>query len=357
MSILTHDASDIKDPSHDSIKSETRLTTYDWRAKVWDKHKYFATRVEQILLRAGTKQAQRWLERIQDCASWIWFERYINTSGEFRLGVKRAFFCKVRFCPVCQWRKSLAFKAKIYQNLPTVKKEYPTHRFLMLTLTMKNCPVEDLKKAIKKLNGAWQRLSQRKFFKSSITGWLKAIEVTRSRYKDEQGRDTAHPHIHVVLHVPASYFGEFYIKASQWREEWRNALRVDYSPSIWITAVKKGREDFMIREVLKYTVKESDMIEKQNERGEDDDLLWSFELFIQLHCARLITSSGTLKQVISQPDSFAEGIDLNAGEPATEPDEYIRFSYNRRAGFYAERDRIKAPAREKAGEGLALSGC
>jgi hypothetical protein len=47
------------------------------------------------------------------------------TSKKVKLKLKNAYFCRVRFCPVCQWRRSLRWQAKVYQALPQLRRDYP----------------------------------------------------------------------------------------------------------------------------------------------------------------------------------------------------------------------------------------
>lgn len=46
---------------------------------------------------------------------------------------------------ICTWRKSLRWKAKAYSSLPKFLEEHPGYRFLFLTLTVKNCEVNELR--------------------------------------------------------------------------------------------------------------------------------------------------------------------------------------------------------------------
>ena len=82
------------------------------------------------------------------------------------------FFCRVRHCPVCQWRRSLLWRAVMFQQLPSIQERFPTHRWVFLTLTVKNPPVTELRDTLKHMNDSWQRLIQTKRFKSGVAGFL-----------------------------------------------------------------------------------------------------------------------------------------------------------------------------------------
>ena len=70
---------------------------------------------------------------------------------------------------------------------------------LFLTLTVRNMPVCELRDALQHMNKSWQRLIKRKEFKA-VQGWIRTTEITR-------GKDgSAHPHFHILLMVPPSWF-------------------------------------------------------------------------------------------------------------------------------------------------------
>ncbi|MFY0080253.1 protein rep, partial [Acinetobacter baumannii] len=76
--------------------------------------------------------------------------------------LKEVWFCRVRHCPVCQWRRSLRMRALMYKNIESVMNSYPSHRWIFLTLTVKNPHVTDLRSTLKEMNAGWQRLRQTK---------------------------------------------------------------------------------------------------------------------------------------------------------------------------------------------------
>jgi plasmid rolling circle replication initiator protein Rep len=149
----------------------------------WDKHRRFADRVMSHY--AGSK-FDRYAERIALCSQLLEFDLKAADGNTSRLQLRSARFCRVRHCPVCQWRRSLMWKAKAYQVLPKVVEQYPTHRWLFVTLTQKNIPITELRSTLTEMNKSFKRMVGRKIFPA--VGWLKATEVTRGKY------ETAHPH-------------------------------------------------------------------------------------------------------------------------------------------------------------------
>jgi plasmid rolling circle replication initiator protein Rep len=250
----------------------------------WDKHRKFADHV--VLYYAGSK-FHRYAERISLCSQLLEFDLKAVDGDSMRLQLRSARFCRVRHCPVCQWRRSLRWKAKAYQVLPKIVAQYPTHRWLFMTLTQKNIPITDLRTTLTEMNKSFRRMVGRKIFPA--IGWLKATEVTKGKY------GTAHPHFHCLLMVPASYFSHGYIKQSTWVELWRDCLRLDYNPVMDIRAVKKNlNPSVLIPELLKYCTKESDMVADQE---------WLLELTQQLHNMRAISTGGVLKENLQELES------------------------------------------------------
>ena len=267
--------------------------------KPWDKHRGFADRVQSHY--AGSK-FERYSERISFCSLILEFGMNMAEDDTLKLKLRSAKFCRVRHCPVCQWRRSLMWKAKAYQVLPKITSKYPTHRWLFMTLTQKNVPITELRETLTQMNKGFERMVKRKMFPA--VGWLRSMEVTR-------GRDgNAHPHFHCLLMVPASYFGQGYIKQHEWAALWRDCMRYDYNPVMDIQAVKKGDSpSSLIPELLKYVTKESDMVA---------DREWFLELTSQLHKMRAIATGGILKEYLreleNEPDDLIGEGDNELGE-------------------------------------------
>ena len=270
------------------------LSDYSPQDKPWDNHRSNADDVGFIY--AGAQEFERYAQRIDGCSGLLRFGWSDNENGESRLALKEAHFCRVRYCPVCQWRRSLMWQARFYQSLPSLVESYPKARWLFLTLTVKNCPVSELRETLQSMNKAWQRLIKRKEFKP-VTGWIRTTEVTR-------GSDgTAHPHFHVLLMVPPSWFTRDYVKKMRWVELWQESMKLDYLPSVDIRTVKPKvpKEGQLaldataqalqgaVAETLKYSTKADDMI------GDED---WFLELTRQTHKLRFIATGGALKNVL-----------------------------------------------------------
>lgn len=186
------------------------------------------------------------------------------------------------------------WRARFFQAVPKILGAYPRARFIFLTLTVQNCPVDELRATLGTMNKAWERLSQRKQFPAM--GWVKAVEVTRS--KD----GTAHPHFHAMLMVSESYFKKGYLSQAKWTELWQRSLRVEYAPIVHVKTVKPrpGHEGELgagitagVLETLKYGVKESDLVADRD---------WLLELTRQLHKTRAVAVGGVMKDFIREEE-------------------------------------------------------
>ena len=186
------------------------------------------------------------------------------------------------------------WRARLFKALPKIISDYPTYRYIFLTLTVKNPPLSELKSTIGLMNKAWAKLVRRKVFPAK--GWIKSLEVTR----EESG--FTHPHFHIVLIVPSSYFsGYAYLTQKQWTELWKSSLKINYTPIVNVSAVKlkkktKSLDEIkklltkLVTEVLKYTIKESDLVFNAE---------WLMGLTQQLHKVRAIALGGIFKQYLS----------------------------------------------------------
>jgi len=305
------------------------LTDYSPRDRPWDVHRAQAQAVEGVY--QGTV-FDSLAGRIKGCTGhlgFVWSDPD-PTTGELHLKLRSAHFCRVRHCPVCQWRRSLMWQARFLKALPSIEAEYPTARWLFLTLTVRNCKITDLRRTIQDMNQSWHRLIKRREFDSNTLGWIRTTEVTRGR------DDSAHPHFHVLMMVRPSYFTHNYVTQSRWTEIWQECARLDYTPIVHVKAVKPklgvGSLDQLplrraVSETLKYAVKPSDM---------NDD--WLIQLTRQVYHLRFIASGGVLKNVLREGEETEKDL-LLADDPsatdASEPD--VFFKWHRGIKRYVKR--------------------
>jgi plasmid rolling circle replication initiator protein Rep len=300
------------------------LTDYSPGDKPWDVHRAQAQAVEGVYL--GTV-FDSLAGRMQHCSGYLGFGWQADPeTGESRLRLRAARFCRVRHCPVCQWRRSMMWQARFLKALPAIEQAHPSARWLFLTLTVRNMPVQELRQSLQEMNRAWNRLRLRHEFVSNVQGWIRTTEVTRGR------DDSAHPHFHCLLMVRPSYFGKGYVTQSRWADLWRECARLDYQPSVHITAVKPkpGMSESPMRravyETLKYSVTPEDMMDRE----------WLLELTKQVHRLRFIASGGALKNVLREADESDEDLMLaEDGEGVGDPE--LFFDWRRAVKRYVKR--------------------
>lgn len=273
-------------------------------------------------------------KRMRSCADTLVFKE----TGE-GLKLTEAYFCQVRLCPMCTWRRSLkiAFQNKLIVQEANRRKRL---RWLFLTLTVKNVEGKDLPMIMKDMMEAWNRFAGYKRVKDNIIGWFRGLEVTRNRETGEY-----HPHFHVLLCVSTSYFTNKgnYINQAEWTSLWQKAMKVSYTPIVHIQAVKARQtkktifqtiteieqnnrsvaEEKAVFEVSKYPVKDSDVIDYT-------DIDTSAEvvrtLDKTLSYKRLIAYGGLLKDIkneldlgdVEKEDANLVRIDESADEIAEE---------------------------------------
>jgi plasmid rolling circle replication initiator protein Rep len=289
------------------------------RDKPWDKHRSNSDRVAKHY---SGSDFHRYSERMTFCSELLDFTLKPTDDESYALKLSSARFCRVRHCPVCQWRRSLAWKGKAYKVLPQIVDKYPKHRWLFLTLTQKNCKITELRETIQLMNKAFKRLTELKAFPA--IGWLRSLEVTR-------GKDgSAHPHFHCLLMVPSGYFsGQSYLKQAEWVAMWRKCLRLDYDPVLDVQAIKKGIKPMqLVPELLKYCTKESDMTV---------DREWLLELTQQMHKLRAIATGGVLKEYLKALEDEPEDLIHVDGEEeaiATDDETHLFFGWKQKEKKY-----------------------
>lgn len=301
------------------------LSAISERDAVWDTHRTDTMHIGQMYAQA--QEFEKYANRMAMCSGWLQFG-----LGEKGLQLKAANFCHVRHCPVCQWRKSLYWRAMLYQALPKLIEAHPTHRWLFLTLTVKNCDIGDLKATLGNMNKAWNKLRLRKEF-ARVDGWIRATEVTRNPKTNQ-----AHPHFHAVLMVKSSYFKTAYVKHSDWARIWGECLKADYLPNVDIRTVKQRHRNASegdysalqsaVVETLKYSVKPSDLL--SNGASDTVSREWLYELTRQTHKLRFIATGGALKNVLKSVEDISTAEMVAAAEQEQdEPtdDRKLHFTY------------------------------
>lgn len=187
--------------------------------------------------------------RIRDCAQWLSFVR--SEGGGLKLHDAR--FCRVRLCPICQWRRSLKTAAQMYKILDVASSQ--GYVFLFLTLTVKNCWSFELDSQLTALLRSFNKLTRYKAFTDVVRGYYRGCEITFNATDNSY-----HPHLHCILAVKSTYFkGTKYMSQKAWTELWKKALGVDYTPIVNVKKCYGGTKS--VAEACKYCVKPSDVLQ------------------------------------------------------------------------------------------------
>lgn len=191
----------------------------------------------------GAEGAAKWAEkarRLEQCASWTEFQRLPN--GGLRL--HDTSFCRVRLCPMCQWRRSLKLGAQVRQVVERANAEHITEtgapwRWLLVTFTVKNVEGVDLGREIDRLHKAVNNMAKSKAWSGAVKGWLRATEVTHNTNQKSTSYDSYHPHLHMLLCVNSSYFkGKGYLTQKAWSALWAHYAGTDYTPVVDVRTIK-----------------------------------------------------------------------------------------------------------------------
>lgn len=222
--------------------------------------------------------------RIEQCGTFL--EITSTKNGEDHLTA--ANFCRERLCPACSWRRSTRIYATTSAILDHIDKTDTDHKFLFLTLTVANCPAENLGDTLDAMADAFKRMTNNRAWKARVKGAMRTLEVTIN-HED----DTYHPHYHLILMVPKDYAkkgSKLYWTQQEWANLWQLSARLPYKPHVWIEAVKGDREKG-VKECSKYLAKDSEYILPNDPKRTDEVVA-----ILQAHLSgrRLISYTGEL---------------------------------------------------------------
>lgn len=227
--------------------------------------------------------------RLEECGNFLEF-----TVNDNEIKLNRANFCRVRLCPICQWRRSL----KVFSQMTKIFKELNNkYSVICLNLTVENCIGEKLNETLETMSNAFHRMLDYKKIKDVILGYYRSTEITHNLNKNDKSYNTYHPHFHCLLIVENNYFkSKNYLKQTEIISLWKKALKVNYEPTVFIRKlyINDGQDiTSALAEVTKYTIKEGDMITGNY----DMDIETVSLLDKALNKKRFICLGGILKEI------------------------------------------------------------
>lgn len=267
------------------------------KERPWKLHKRENLRLVEIYKMTKEKKlnliSDSRLFDLEHCADTLLFMQ--NAEGKNKL--KSANFCRLRLCPMCQWRRSLKMFGQVKKITDKILESDKSIRFIFGTFTIKNCDAQNLETCINILNNKFLYLvSKNKTFapakklKQNLLGYLKAVEVTYNT-KDK----TYHPHLHVIFAVRNTFFSssKYYMSKKEWINLWQQALGVNYKPQTDIRAIKTNTGK-AVAEVAKYPVKTAPILSLKN----DDEAVEVLKtLTLSLNKKRFVSYGGIFKTV------------------------------------------------------------
>lgn len=253
-------------------------------------------------------------ERSLNCAQ----QRYIVSVN----GKAHTIFthrCRSRHCQNCQRIKAFVWQEKMKEIFPDLIANYPNHKYLFITFTVKNPKIKNLRLVLLCMTRAYAKMFQRKAFKKWFAGDIRATEITRGN----SGSDEAHPHFHALICVHPTYFkGANYMSADVWGKAWGECLASEFAkegleynaadypkgfPRVDIRLAKSADRktditnknihehgEQVINYVLKYSVKGSDLLRD----GKADAWFWEFDK--QVKGIRMIAATGDIKKSLAK---------------------------------------------------------
>lgn len=228
-------------------------------------------------------------------------------------------FCRSPGCILCEGRRSACWQCRAFKVAPRILADYSGCTLLFLTLTLKNPLIDNLGDCLAAMQSAWRAMSdkpevvrnkQGKVIRTrgnsqwQALGWLKSLEITKS------GNDYCHPHYHVMLLMPPSYFQPSswrtsgYMTTEQWGHMWAKYMKLEYQP---ITDIRKIEGDWKqaIPEICKYVAKPSDLIESQD---------WFVKYVSQIKGVRRTEPGGCFRKYFCDDDGQENLINFDEDE-------------------------------------------
>lgn len=309
-------------------------TSESGKVRNWDEKKKMNLKMSDLYEKAMRQDdsimSPARLQQMRNCANYLVFS---DVGGKKKL--VDANFCRVRLCPMCNWRKSLKMFSQVSEVTDVMMSEVKV-RFIFLTLTVKNPSADELKEILDKMNEGLKYLLQKsrnfasaKVLKQNLLGYLKSTEITYN-----VKNDSYHPHFHCLLAVRPSYFDTGYIKRKEYQLMWQQALHLNYLPQVDVRVIKNATAR-TIAEMSKYPTKTVDLL-----KIKDQDK--AVNALIVLHNAmfkrRLVTFGGLFRDIKARLklDDIEEGslVHTESKSEGLNGVAYTLFQYNKIYGCY-----------------------
>lgn len=294
---------------------------------------------------------------IKDCNSLRFLQQCVSNEEHKHW---HSSFCRDRYCPICSHIKSHKESQMLQSVIGSMQKDnnYKNSYIIFVTLTQKNVGVGELKGEINKMNAAIKEMFKKEsLFKDSsetkvdkktgakkkvkrkaiCQGTTRHLEVT-AKYNPKTERIEFHPHWHILLLVKKSYWGV----NNQWTNSklqkiWKKYMNLDYMPNVdirlakdkdiefdanvpFVSDKKKNFEslelDGAVRELTKYSTKESDIIQLDEDENGRISINWNDtriimkEIYMAMNHKRTLVLTGAFKKTKERLFGKKEADDL-----------------------------------------------
>lgn len=144
------------------------------------------------------------IQKLHDCGTLV----CVDESG----CVVSANFCRLRFCPMCQKRRSL----RIASDFKKIMEYLSNFAWVHLVLTVPNCQAHELRSVLDDMQIASSRLFRFEPLQKAFKGIARCTEITYNSTRKDY-----HPHFHCLIAVNKSYFkSRYYLPVEYIRKLW-----------------------------------------------------------------------------------------------------------------------------------------
>lgn len=266
-------------------------------------------------------------ERMKRCGDFLTFAR----EGE-KLKLKQGMFCKIRLCPMCQWRRSRKIHTQM-TNIMNVLQTQGEYVPIAVNPTVRNCQAEELPAEITRLLRGWRKIWRDPLVEEKTVGWYRALEITYNR-----ATKTYHPHLHCILIGQKHYYKRGQIPVEHIAGLWKKGCGIDYNANLKMYALRKKHDQDWAEAMLefaKYTTPETWDIMPRDQADKQELVGVAKTLDNALRGRRLIGLGGelaNLHHLLNLSDMEDGEEDWKPGDDIHTDEDFIRYVW--RAGAY-----------------------
>lgn len=207
--------------------------------------KYDSLRVAKLFWQSGYGDRA---VAIEGCATNLVFGNRKDGSHDLIFGN----FCKDRFCPLCQARRSARRAMELLHVIERLEGE-----FVLLTLTVPNVDAAHLRTKIEFMQDKFRDFMKDPRIKKGVVGYIRNLEVTYNK-----DRHSYHPHYHILINVSSRYFVDHsqYLSRSEVLSVWQAYMHDESITQVDIRKVRGKQLERAVVETTKYFTKFGDWV-------------------------------------------------------------------------------------------------